>query len=102
MTATAEPAGQTLVDTATNPASESPVNHQQNFAAAPMTGDEYIETLRFGREVQLIASASTGELLLQTLQHIKPDLVVLDIRLTDCSGLDLLEQVCVVAPETRS
>ena len=51
MTATAEPAGQTLVDTATNPAAESPVNHQQNFAAAPMTGDEYIETLRDGREV---------------------------------------------------
>jgi DNA-binding NarL/FixJ family response regulator len=52
-------------------------------------------------DLQLIASASTGELLLQTLQHTKPDLVVLDIRLTDCSGLDLLEQVCVVAPETR-
>jgi DNA-binding NarL/FixJ family response regulator len=51
-------------------------------------------------DLQLVASASTGELLLQTLQHTKPDLLVLDIRLTDCSGLDLLEQVCVVAPET--
>jgi 4-hydroxyphenylacetate 3-monooxygenase len=51
MTATADRAGQTLVDTATNPAAESPVNHQHNFASAPMTGDQYIESLRDDREV---------------------------------------------------
>jgi DNA-binding NarL/FixJ family response regulator len=89
------------VDTATNPVAESSVNHQHNFSAAPITGDQYIETLRDGCEVQLMVSASTGELLLQTLQDIKPDLVVLDIRLADCSRLDLLQQVSIVAPEAR-
>lgn len=52
-------------------------------------------------DFQLMASASTGTRLLETLQDVKPDLLVLDIRLTDCSGLDLLEQISVVAPKTR-
>ncbi|MCZ8379453.1 response regulator transcription factor [Mycobacterium sp. CPCC 205372] len=52
-------------------------------------------------DFQLMASASTGARLLETLQNLKPDLLVLDIRLTDCSGLDLLGQIAIVAPETR-
>lgn len=52
-------------------------------------------------DFQLMASPSTGARLLETLQHVKPDLLVLDIRLTDCSGLDLLGQISIVAPETR-
>ena len=52
MTTTIEPAGEMLVDTSkVNPAAESPVNKRVNFASAPMTGDEYIESLRDGREV---------------------------------------------------
>lgn len=52
-------------------------------------------------DFRLMASPSTGTCLLETLQQIKPDLLVLDIRLSDCNGLDLLEQIAVVAPETR-
>ena len=52
MTTTIEPAGEMLVDTSkVNPAAESLVNKRVNFASAPMTGDEYIESLRDGREV---------------------------------------------------
>lgn len=36
-----------------NPAANSESNTRANFAAAPMTGDEYIESLRDGREVYL-------------------------------------------------
>ncbi len=52
-------------------------------------------------DFQLVASAPTGEALLRTLRDFTPDLVVLDIRLSDCSGLDLLEQIAAIAPKTR-
>ncbi|WP_396922417.1 response regulator [Mycolicibacterium sp.] len=52
-------------------------------------------------EFQLVASAPTGEALLRTLQDVKPELLVLDIRLPDGNGLDLLEQISAIAPDTR-
>jgi DNA-binding NarL/FixJ family response regulator len=52
-------------------------------------------------DFELVAAAPTGELLLQAVRDLRPDLVVLDIRLTDCSGLDLLKQVLTIAPHTR-
>ena len=36
-----------------NPAAGSPANQQTNFASRPMTGDEYVESLRDGREIYL-------------------------------------------------
>ncbi|MBM0127159.1 4-hydroxyphenylacetate 3-hydroxylase family protein [Pimelobacter simplex] len=36
-----------------NPAAGSPANQQANFASRPMTGDEYVESLRDGREIYL-------------------------------------------------
>lgn len=52
-------------------------------------------------DFELVAEAPTGELLLQAVREFMPDLVVLDIRLSDCSGLDLLKKVLAVAPEVR-
>lgn len=37
----------------TNPAAAHPANQAHNFASRPMTGDEYIESLRDGREIYL-------------------------------------------------
>ncbi|WAC54815.1 4-hydroxyphenylacetate 3-hydroxylase family protein [Gordonia sp. SL306] len=36
-----------------NPAADSAANQTRNFASRPMTGDEYIESLRDGREIWL-------------------------------------------------
>lgn len=52
-------------------------------------------------DFELVAAAPTGELLLDAVRDFSPDLVVLDIRLTDCSGLDLLKQVLAIAPGLR-
>ncbi|MGY6497329.1 MAG: 4-hydroxyphenylacetate 3-hydroxylase family protein, partial [Microcella sp.] len=42
----------TIIDvTEVNPAADAPANKPQVFAARPMTGDDYIESLRDGREV---------------------------------------------------
>ncbi|AFA72758.1 putative phenol 2-monooxygenase, oxygenase component [Gordonia polyisoprenivorans VH2] len=37
----------------TNPAADAPANNTKNFATRPMTGDEYIESLKDGREIWL-------------------------------------------------
>lgn len=52
-------------------------------------------------DFELVSAAPTGELLLQAVRDFTPDLVVLDIRLSDCSGLDLLKQVLAIAPDVR-
>lgn len=52
-------------------------------------------------DFELVAAAPTGELLLEAVRDFTPDLVVLDIRLSDCSGLDLLKQVLAIAPDVR-
>jgi DNA-binding NarL/FixJ family response regulator len=52
-------------------------------------------------DFELVAAAPTGELLLKAVRDFTPDLVVLDIRLSDCSGLDLLKQVLAIAPDVR-
>ena len=36
-----------------NPAADAVANKQKNFATRPMTGDEYIDSLRDGREIWL-------------------------------------------------
>ncbi|MCW4352649.1 Pyoverdin chromophore biosynthetic protein pvcC [Hoyosella sp. YIM 151337] len=36
-----------------NPAADAPANTQRNFASRPMTGDEYIESIKDGREIYL-------------------------------------------------
>ncbi|RHW23629.1 DNA-binding response regulator [Nocardioides immobilis] len=52
-------------------------------------------------DFELVSAAPTGELLLEAVRDFTPDLVVLDIRLSDCSGLDLLKQVLAIAPGVR-
>lgn len=56
MTTLTEPPTDTSVDDApptVNPAADAPANKRTNFASRPMTGDEYIESLRDGREIYL-------------------------------------------------
>jgi len=52
-------------------------------------------------EFELVAASATAEALMAALPDLRPDLLVLDIRLTDGSGLDLLERIAATAPGTR-
>jgi DNA-binding NarL/FixJ family response regulator len=52
-------------------------------------------------EFELVAASATGEALMAALPDLRPDLLVLDIRLTDGSGLDLLERIAATVPDTR-
>lgn len=52
-------------------------------------------------DLELLASASTGDELLAAVTRFQPDLAVVDIRLSDCSGLDLLAPIGKLSPSTR-
>jgi len=52
-------------------------------------------------DLELLASASTGDELLAAVTRFQPDLAVVDIRLSDCSGLDLLAPIGKLSPATR-
>lgn len=52
-------------------------------------------------EFELVAASATAEALMAALPDLRPDLLVLDIRLTDGSGLDLLGRIAATAPGTR-
>lgn len=52
-------------------------------------------------DLQLSASVSTGELLISAIEDHSPEIAVIDIRLPDCSGLDLVERVAEISPGTR-
>jgi len=54
-------------------------------------------------DIDLIAEASDGEQAIALCRELKPDVLVLDLRLTDSSlsGVDVIRKVVVDAPEIR-
>lgn len=56
----------------------------------------------FEEEGHRVYSADTGEDGIRLIQKIKPDLVLLDIKLPDISGLRVLESVKQTSPKTRT
>lgn len=52
-------------------------------------------------DLDLLASASTGNELLAAVEQFQPALAVIDIGLPDCNGLDLLGAIGKLSPTTR-
>jgi DNA-binding NarL/FixJ family response regulator len=52
-------------------------------------------------DIRLEAAAPTGALMLQAVADYRPEVAVLDIRLSDGSGLDLLGPIAEISPQTR-
>ncbi len=40
-----------------------------------------------------VATAASGKNILELIEKEKPDLIILDIKMTDCNGLDVLQQI---------
>ena len=54
-----------------------------------------------GSDIEIVAEArNSQEAVQETLKHV-PDVVLLDIRMTDSDGLEALEQIRQQSPETR-
>jgi len=63
---------------------------------------EGIKALLFGEnDIQLVGEAYNGKSLLEMLRDTKPDILLLDIRLPDSNGLQLIPKVLELSPHTR-
>lgn len=52
-------------------------------------------------EVQIVGEAATGADAVSQTIHLKPDIVLLDIRLPDCSGIEACRKILAACPKTR-
>ncbi len=52
-------------------------------------------------DIEVVAQASNADEALEQVQTCSPDIVLLDITLQESSGLDLIEELLALAPQTR-
>ena len=60
-----------------------------------------LATLLSGTEVTIIGQASSGEEAIKLAMEKKPDVVLLDIRMSETDGLTALEKIRAALPKTR-
>jgi DNA-binding NarL/FixJ family response regulator len=56
---------------------------------------------RYPDEFQVVGEADSGRAALQQVEQLRPDVVVLDIRLPGMSGIDVCEEIVRNFPETK-
>ena len=52
-------------------------------------------------DVLVVGEAGLGREAIALCEHLRPDLVLLDIRLPDMSGVEVCRQICAVCPDTQ-
>lgn len=52
-------------------------------------------------EIRIEGTAETAEECMHMLQHIRPDMLITDIQMPGISGLDLIQEVQTLSPDTR-
>ena len=52
-------------------------------------------------EYEVVAEAATGDEVLEKVERLKPDFLLLDITMPQKSGLDIIEQLLHISPETK-
>ena len=57
--------------------------------------------LRLTHEVEVVGEAATGSEAVEMSGHLRPEAVVLDLKLPDVSGRDLYSRVLDASPESR-
>jgi two-component system chemotaxis response regulator CheY len=61
----------------------------------------YLRTMVGNLDIQNIYEASNGEKAINLAEEYQPGLVLLDINLPDCDGIDLLERLHTIIPESK-
>jgi len=54
-----------------------------------------------GSEIQVVAEASTGNQAIEQAMKLKPDVVLLDVRMPDTDGLEALERIADRSPRSK-
>jgi len=61
----------------------------------------YLKTILGNLDIQNIYEASSGEKAIDLAEQYQPGLVLLDINLPDCDGIDLLGKLRTIIPESK-
>jgi len=62
---------------------------------------EGVTSMLKGSEIQVVAEASTGNQAIEQAMKLKPDVVLLDVRMPDTDGLEALERIADRSPRTK-
>jgi DNA-binding NarL/FixJ family response regulator len=62
---------------------------------------EGVATILKGSEIQVVAEAETGNQAIEQAMKLKPDVVLLDVRMPDTDGLEALERITDRSPRTK-
>jgi len=54
-----------------------------------------------GSDLEIVAEASNGQEAVKLAQKVKPDVILLDIRMPDSDGLEALEKIRAKSPDSR-
>ncbi len=60
-----------------------------------------LATLLAGTDIEIVAEAANGQEAVKQAQKVKPDVILLDIRMPDGDGLSTLEKLRTKVPESR-
>ena len=58
-------------------------------------------TILAGSEIEVVAQAANGNEALEQVEAVKPDVVLLDIRMPGSDGLATLEKIKSIAPDIK-
>src|SRR5262245_30283770 len=62
---------------------------------------EGVATILKGSDIQVVAEAETGNQAIEQAMKLKPDVVLLDVRMPDTEGLEALERITDRSPRTK-
>src|ERR1041384_908346 len=62
---------------------------------------EGVATILKGSDIHVVAEAETGNQAIEQAMKLKPDVVLLDVRMPDTDGLEALERIADRSPRTK-
>ena len=60
-----------------------------------------LATLLAGSDIEIVAEAADGKECLKQAEEVKPDVILLDIRMSDWDGLETLEKLRHKVPQSK-